>query len=114
MTLSLFGCSSGNARVADTDPDTPVEEVTFPLKETKELSFITSAPATTTQEPNEKLIFQRLEEQTNVHIDWTCFVDDQFADKKNLALAWTTSLQIRKTLRWRSSGTFRTDFLRRA
>jgi len=87
LTLSLFGCSSGTAQVADTDPDTPVEEVTFPLKETKELSFITSAPATTTQEPNDKLIFQRLEEQTNVHIDWTCFVDDQFADKKNLALA---------------------------
>ena len=87
LTLSLFGCSSGNAQVADTDPDTPIEEVAFPLKETKELSFITSAPATTTQEPNEKLIFQRLEEQTNVHIDWTCFVDDQFADKKNLALA---------------------------
>ena len=75
-----------DAQRADIDPDTPVEEVAFPLKETKELSFITSAPATTTQEPNEKLIFQRLEEQTNVHIDWTCFVDDQFADKKNLAL----------------------------
>lgn len=28
----------------------------------------------------------RLEEQTNVHIDWTCFVADQFGDKKNLAL----------------------------
>lgn len=69
------------------NPDTPVEEVTFPLKEKKELSFITSAPATTTQDPNERLIFQRLEEQTNVYIDWTCFVSDQFADKKNLALA---------------------------
>ncbi len=87
LTLSLFGCSSGTAQTADLDPDTPIEDVTFPLKETKELSFITSAPATTTQEPNEKLIFQRLEEQTNVHIDWTCFVEDQFADKKNLALA---------------------------
>ena len=58
LTLSLFGCSGGNAQVADTDPDTPVEEVTFPLKETKELSFITSAPATTTQEPNEKLTYR--------------------------------------------------------
>ena len=87
LTLSLFGCSSGTAQTADLDPDTPVEDVAFPLKETKELSFITSAPATTTQEPNDKLIFQRLEKQTNVHIDWTCFVDDQFADKKNLALA---------------------------
>ena len=87
MALSLSGCSSRDAQRADIDPDTPLEEVAFPLEETKELSFITSAPATTTQEPNEKLIFQRLEEQTNVHIDWTCFVDDQFADKKNLALA---------------------------
>ena len=87
MALSLSGCSSRDAQRADIDPDTPLEEVAFPLEETKELSFITSAPATTTQEPNEKLIFQRLEGQTNVHIDWTCFVDDQFADKKNLALA---------------------------
>ena len=85
--LSLAGCGREDTMRADIDPDTPVEEVAFPLAETRELSFITSAPATTTQEPNEKLIFQRLEQQTNVHIDWTCFVDDQFADKKNLALA---------------------------
>ena len=55
--------------------------------ETEELSFITSAPATSTQDPNKRVIFQRMEEQTNVHIDWTCFVSDQFSDKKNLALA---------------------------
>lgn len=85
--LSLAGCGREDAMRADIDPDTPASEVAFPLAETRELSFITSAPATTTQEPNEKLIFQRLEQQTNVHIDWTCFVDDQFADKKNLALA---------------------------
>ena len=86
--LSAAGCGGReNAQRADVNPDTPVEEVTFPLKEKKELSFITSAPATTTQDPNERLIFQRLEEQTNVYIDWTCFVSDQFADKKNLALA---------------------------
>ncbi|MGO4997008.1 GH32 C-terminal domain-containing protein [Oribacterium sp. Sow4_G1_1] len=69
------------------DPDTPVSEVQFPLKETKELSFITAAPATSTQNPNERVIFQRLEEKTNIHIKWTCFVQDQFSDKKNLALA---------------------------
>ena len=85
--LSLAGCGREDTMRAVIDPDTPVEEVAFPLAETRELSLITSAPATTTQERNEKLIFQRLEQQTNVHIDWTCFVDDQFADKKNLALA---------------------------
>lgn len=67
---------------AEINPDTPVEDVEFPLKEKAELSFITSAPATSTQEPNERTIFKRLEKQTNVHIDWTCFVADQFADKK--------------------------------
>ena len=85
--LSLAGCGGGGHQAADVDPDTPVSEVTFPLKEQAELSFITSAPATSTQDPNERMIFKRLEEQTNVHIDWTCFVADQFADKKNLALA---------------------------
>ncbi len=85
--LSLAGCGGREIAAADSNPDTPVEAVTFPLKEKAELSFITNAPAHTTQDPNERIIFQRLEEKTNVHIDWTCFVKDQYADKKNLALA---------------------------
>lgn len=85
--LSMTGCSKREIVAADPNPDTLAEDVAFPLKETEELSFITSAPARTTQNPNEKTIFKRLEEQTNVQIDWTCFVSDQFADKKNLALA---------------------------
>ena len=87
MMFSIAGCGSNAQPQAEIDPDTPVSEVQFPLKETEELSFITSAPATSTQDPNERIIFQRLEEQTNVHIKWTCFVSDQFSDKKNLALA---------------------------
>lgn len=89
---SLFGCGNQTETEIKVDTSTPVEDVQFPLKEKQELSFITSAPATTTQNPNEKLIFQRLEKQTNVHINWTCFIDDQFADKKNLALAQFGSL----------------------
>lgn len=87
LLFSLTGCNDREIAAADPNPDTPVSEVAFPLQETAELSFITSAPARTTQNPNEKLIFQRLEKQTNVKIDWTCFVSDQFDDKKNLALA---------------------------
>lgn len=84
---SLAGCNGREIVAADINPDTPVEAVAFPLQEKAKLSFITNAPARTTQEPNEKLIFKRLEEQTNVMIDWTCYVTDQFPDKKNLALA---------------------------
>ena len=82
------GCGNGKEHMkAELDPDIPVEDVAFPLKEKAEISFISSAPVTSTQEANESTIFDRLEMQTNVHIDWTCFVSDQFSDKKNLALA---------------------------
>lgn len=85
--LSSAACGKTAVGQADSDPQTLVEEVTLPLKKTEELSFITNAPARTEQDPNKKTIFIRLEEQTNVHIDWTCYVSDQFSDKKNLALA---------------------------
>jgi len=91
-TMMLTACGSPASEAEDTasSQDTVSEEVvdvSFPLAETAELSFITSAETGTTQDPNERIIFQRLEEETNVHINWTCFVSDQFADKKNLALA---------------------------
>lgn len=85
--VSFTACGSNAVAQADINPDTPAEEVAFPLEERKELSFITNAPARTEQDPNKRTIFMRLEEQTNVHVEWTCFVADQFADKKNLALA---------------------------
>ncbi len=93
LTLSCIaitmptGCGANSVAQADINPNTPIEDVTFPLSETKELSFITNAPARTEQNPNKRSIFIRLQEQTNVHINWTCFVSDQFGDKKNLALA---------------------------
>lgn len=87
IMASLTACGGNTVAQADINPDTPIEEVTFPLAETKELSFITNAPARTEQEPNNRTIFKRLQEQTNVHIKWICFVADQFGDKKNLALA---------------------------
>ncbi len=87
VVCAITGCKGREIAAADINPDTPVQAVAFPLAEKAELSFITNAPARTTQDPNEKTIFKRLEEQTNVRIDWTCFVTDQFPDKKNLALA---------------------------
>ena len=88
--LSLAGCGGGGHQAADVDPDTPVSQVAFPLEEQAELSFITSAPATSTQDPNERMIFKRLEEQTNL---------------------WQISLQIKRTWHWPSSEIFLTDFL---
>lgn len=91
--VSVTACiGTGKAGNTAVSTDTKVEDVAFPLGEKKELSFITWASSDSTQNPNERTIFQRLEEQTNVHINWTCFVQDQFADKKNIALANAKSL----------------------
>ena len=46
MMAGVAGCGKEQQLAAEIDPDTPVSEVQFPLKETAELSFITSAPAT--------------------------------------------------------------------
>lgn len=86
------GCGNGKEHMkAETDPDIPVEDVSFPLKEKAELSFITSAPATSTQEPNERTIFKRLEKQRPV--------------------LYRISLMTKKIWRWHSSEIFRMDFL---
>lgn len=92
MTACGGNSAAGQASTTGLDENGQVKEITFPLEETAELSFITSAPANSTQNPNERVIFQRLEEATNVHINWTCFVEDQFDDKKNLAMSQAKSL----------------------
>ena len=45
MMVSIMGCGKQQRLDAEINPDTPVSDVQFPLKETEELSFITSAPA---------------------------------------------------------------------
>lgn len=87
MGLLIGLCGCGNSSTQSNTSSGELTDISFPLKETAKLSFITRAETGTTQDPNERLIFQRLQEQTNVEIEWTCFVSDQFSDKKNLALA---------------------------
>ncbi len=55
--------------------------VTFPLSEKVTFTGMTSFPVGSEPEPNNRTIFKRLEEQTNVHIDWTAIQSDQWSDK---------------------------------
>lgn len=56
-------------------------------EKSNKLSVMTNAEAISTQNPDEKVIFQRMKEKTGIEIQWTCYVKDQFIDKRNLALA---------------------------
>ncbi|MGG1654394.1 ABC transporter substrate-binding protein [Paenibacillus sp. NRS-1780] len=85
-TSLLAGCGgSGNNSAAS--EDYKLENVTLPLKEKVTLHFMTQSSPLAPSDPNEKLIYKRLEEKTGVHIDFTNFTSDSFTEKRNLAVA---------------------------
>lgn len=88
IVTTLGACGKNSAD--DNKAAQPVQEsknIEFPLAQPETLSVLTSAEATSTQNPDEKVIYQRIKKETNVNVDWTCYVKDQFIDKRNLVLA---------------------------
>ena len=90
MVIALTACGGGGSDVAlntgemqEVDP----ESLQFPLAETATLTGMISYPPSTESNPNNRTIFKRLEEKTNVHIDWTAIQGDQWGDKITLAMA---------------------------
>lgn len=87
MAVSLAGC--GGKRKINDGTFRPVDESTlqFPLKEKATLTGMISYPPSTESEPNNRTIFKRLQEQTNVEIDWTAIQSDQWPDKISLNMS---------------------------
>ena len=78
----LAGCGgtggpAGNSAGLEVDPAT----LAFPLAETATITGLTNFPAGTESEPNNRTIFKRLEEQTNVHVEWKTIQSDQWGEK---------------------------------
>ena len=71
----------------DADGSMVAGDFTFPLEETATITAITTYPASTESDPNQRTIFKRLEEKTNVHVEWTAIQADQWGDKKALTFA---------------------------
>ena len=86
--LALTACGGGSSAddkaAAAVVVDGPVD---FPLAETVTLTGTTSYPAGSESEPNNRTIFKRLEEATNVHIEWTAIQSDQWGDKITLTMS---------------------------
>lgn len=85
--LALAGCGSKNAAAGSAAATVDAANAAFPLEESVTFTALTHLPSFAPQELNDRLITKRLEEASNVHIDWTVYVDDQFGEKKQLALA---------------------------
>ena len=93
VLVSAAGCGGSDVALNDgTMQEVDKESLQFPLAETATLTGLTSYPANTESDPNNRTIFKRLEEATNVHIDWTAIQSDQWGDKITLAMADTKTL----------------------
>ncbi len=92
LTMSavlLAGCSGGGGGAAAGGKGLEVDpaEVALPLKETATINGLTSYPVGTESNPNNRTIFKRLEEETNVHVEWRTIQSDQWGDKISLEMA---------------------------
>lgn len=86
LALIAVGCGKNEDKASSEDYE--LENISFPLEqEDISLKIMTSSSALAPDDPNEKLIFKRLEESTGVHIDWKNFVGDTFGERRNLAMA---------------------------
>ncbi len=89
-TMLIMGCTNktkDNNEASNEASDSTSETTSGDTMVEKKLSILTSARATSTQNPAEKIIYQRIQEKSGVEIDWTCYVNDQFVEKRNLMLA---------------------------
>lgn len=95
MTMSMFtGCGGSKTETASSGSAAAVsgEEITFPLADTATITGTISYPSGTEAEPNNRTIFQRLEETSNVHVEWTAISSDQWGDKISLNMANANTL----------------------
>ena len=86
--LTACGGGSGSSGSSDSQgAEVDPAEVAMPLQEKATITGLTNFPAATESEPNNRTIFKRLEEATNVHVDWRTIQQDQWGDKITLEMS---------------------------
>lgn len=84
MVLPLSACGGRSVKSLNSGEEMQVvdlAELQFPLAEKKTLTGMISYPANTESNPNNRTIFKRLQEKTNVEIEWMAIQSDQWGDK---------------------------------
>ena len=90
LTMSLLaGCGGKSGTIGGNSAGLEVEadSLAFPLAETATIKGLTNFPVGTESNPNNRTIFKRLEEQTNVHVEWKTIQSDQWGEKIALEMA---------------------------
>ena len=84
MLTSLAACGgnkSDNTLGSGEMQEVDVADLQFPLAEKATLTGMTQYPANTESDPNNRTIFKRLQEKTNVEIEWKAIQGDQWGEK---------------------------------
>ncbi|MCR5770335.1 MAG: extracellular solute-binding protein [Butyrivibrio sp.] len=93
MALGAGACGKSSAQVTSGEfQEVDASELTFPLAEKATLTGTISYPANTESDPNNRTIFKRLQEETNVEIQWTAIQSDQWSDKITLEMSNVNTL----------------------
>ena len=89
MALSLTACGEKDSVELNSGElqEVDLADLQFPLKEKATLTGMISFPPNTESNPNNRTIFKRLQEKTNVEIEWTAIQGDQWGDKITLNMA---------------------------
>ena len=92
MASSMFvGCGKGGNSASNADK-VDASNITWPLAEQVTITGTISYPVGTEENPNNRTIFKRLEEETNVHVEWTAISSDQWGDKISLNMSNVNTL----------------------
>ena len=85
----LAGCGGGSSAGggASAGLDVDPASLAFPLAEKATINGLTSYPVGSESNPNNRTIFKRLEEKTNVHVDWKAIQSDQWGEKIALEMS---------------------------
>lgn len=86
---TVSGCSKEDENIVEGVKVQEVDksEVTFPRKDVGNIKGLISYPVGTQSNPNKRTIFQRMEKNTNVKVDWTAISSDQWGEKIALNMA---------------------------
>ncbi|MFB5660403.1 extracellular solute-binding protein [Alteribacillus sp. HJP-4] len=83
-SVFIGGCGNQSQTWSE---DYELEDISFPVEEDVSLKIMTESSSLAPEDPNDKLLYERLEEKTGVEIDWRSFTGESFQDKRNLAMS---------------------------
>ncbi|MBR6282072.1 MAG: ABC transporter substrate-binding protein [Lachnospiraceae bacterium] len=93
MVASAFtGCGGSKGNSASNADSVDAADIHFPMDEKVTITGMISYPTGTEEEPNNRTIFKRLEDDTNVHVEWTAIPSDQWGYKISLNMANVNTL----------------------